>query len=196
MKYFRIFCLMAIVGVGFCSHAHAQIDGIFTGKGMRSPEPPAATAPKLKWPKLLDFSKDESETPKTKPFSSLFAKKPVSEPPSSEKPGFDWLKKKPSVQQEQVQAKPKAGIADLFPKRDPDRPSMFEQMNMKSKSFIDRTTGWTQRKNQKMRDKSFSTWDSITKELRASQPELEQDTIPAQPPVRSADASNKPRVRF
>ena len=109
---------------------------------------------------------------------------------------LDWFKKKPKGIDGGEQVKPFSGLAELFPKRDPNQPSILEQMNTKSKDFIDRTTGWTERKNQKLRDRSFSTWDAITKDLRIQQSATDRATIPAQPPVRTAEAMNKPRVRF
>ena len=213
MRNCQFFCTIALVLVWLCSITNAQDNGIFSGQGVRFPESKKPLPTKSKWPKLLDFSKDEPDTSASTPmpFSSLFAKKPKVEKPEVEKsaleklritkPNFDLFKRKPGSQPglekpNPLSGKPFNGLTELFPKRDPNRPSMFAQMNSKSKSFLDRTTGWTERKNRKMRDKSASTWDAITKDWRAIQSDAERNTIAAQPPVRTAEAPDKPRVRF
>lgn len=189
-------CLVVIVLVWLSATASAQDNGIFSGHGARFLDEKKPQSPKSKWPKLLDFSKDETPAPMAMPFSDRFNKKPSAEKPTIEKPSLDWFKKKPSSLDGRKSPKPFSGLTDLFPKRDPNRPTLLEKMNTKSKHFFDRTTSWTQKKNQELRDKSFSTWDAITKDLRAYQAETDHKTIPAQPPVRTAEALGKPRVRF
>lgn len=201
MRKNSLFCALSIVVIWLSSSVVAQDNGIFSGQGVRFPETKKPLSTKHKWPKLLDFSKDESATPSTNPFSGMFARKTMPErrtfeTPVLPKPRFDWFKKKTNEIDGGGQVQPLSGLAELFPKRDPNQPSILEQMNAKSKNFIDRTTGWTQRRNQKLRDKSFSTWDTITKDLRSQKSELDRAITPAQPPVRTAEALGKPRVRF
>ncbi len=201
MRNCSILCTVTIVFVCLSSSVGAQDNGIFSGQGVRFPESSQPVESKSKWPKLLDFSKDESAAPKSHLFSSMFSKqtkpaRPGFETSEVEKPKFDWFRKKPDEIDHSGQAKPLGGFADLFPKRDPNRPGLLGQMNTKSKDWIDRTTGWTERMTQKKRERSASTWDAITKDWRAIQSEADHEAIPAQPPVRSAEAINKPRVRF
>ena len=202
MRQYDLFSMLAMFLVFWLpSNVGAQDNGIFSGQGVRFPEFEKSSPPKSKWPKLLDFSKDESSALPVNPLSGLFSRQAKPEKPAPGTTGvakskFDWFKKKPDETDDDKQPKPFSGLTELFPKRDPNSPGLLEQMNSKSKSWIDRTTGWTQRKNQKKRDKSFSTWDAISKDWRAFQLDAERSSIPAQPPVRSAEALGKPRVRF
>ena len=194
-----------------CS-AHGQDLGIFSGRGIGSVPMGGSTigasssnsdlgnatqaqaadllTRKPKWPKILDFSKNDSLLPERKPFSGLF-----------KKPSFDLFKNGPP-QMPQMKPMPDLfsrtkTIGDLFPKRDPNKPNIFSQMNAKSKDFFSRTTDWASRKNQGLREKSSSTWDNVIKDFKDIEPpQAGAFTEPAKPNIRTADSLNKPRIRF
>ncbi len=181
----------------------ADAQEIFGGRGIRGAEP-VEPAPKSRWPRLLNFSKEEPRPASVQPFSGHTYRgreqperretAPFSLP-TFNKPSFDWMKR-PGLRTEGEPTRPFSGLTDMFPKRDPDQPSLFEQMNNKSKNMIDRTSTWAQQKNQNLRDRTFDTWDAITRDFRHERP-IESDSMsPAQPPVRTAEASGQPRVRF
>lgn len=96
---------------------------------------------------------------------------------------FDWLKPKDSSAEP---IRPFSGLADLFPKRDPNEPTVIEKMNYKSKEFIDRTTSWAQEKNQALRMRTSETWSALTSSFRPS--ETASDSLA--PPVRTANADD------
>ncbi len=200
-------CLVVVLLVGLsCGPLSAQ--DLFSGAGIRSAMPDEEPT-KSRWPKLLDFSKEKPASRPFQPFSGLSGntKKPEPEEvptkalfslpsfnkPTFERPSFNWLKKKPALFEERS-TDTKSAFADLIPKRDPNTPNLFQQMNSKSKDFFDRTTGWTERKNRNLRAKSNETWDSITKDIRAYQ--REKPTAPAQPPIRTAEAPRQSKIRF
>ena len=185
MKNCILVLSLAIGWACISSHAMAQDNGLFSGQGVRFPESKEPVAKKSRWPKLLDFSKDEKPAVKEKQNSGFF----------SRKPSFDLFKRNPDSGG-RFQPKPFKGFSEMFPKRDPNRPSMLQQMNTKSKEFFDRTTSWTKRMGPKKSEKRSLTWDAITKDLRAYQSGAKPKTAPAQPPVRTAEASDRPAVRF
>jgi hypothetical protein len=187
---FKLFLTFGISIVLLYTVADAQDGGIFGGQGIPGPESKKTDATS-KWPKLLDFSKDEPKPRSSNPFSGMFTKKP-----SVEKPSFDLFKsKKMEPAGSSDKASPFAGLSDLFPKRDPDKPNIFKQMNAKSKGFFERSNHWTQRRNQTLKDKSYGTWDQITRDMREIQAR-QKATKPAQPPIRTAETTDQPRVRF
>jgi len=163
----------------------AQESGIFGGRGIGVPsgmDESTIEPAKSRWPKMLDFSKDEATPASRKPFSELFKKKPTFDlfkSQSNDKPSF-FKKPKP--------------ISEWFPKKDPSKPNLFQQMNAKSKNFFDRTTNWATQKNKNLKNKSNGTWDSIVNDFK--QIEAEGRTTPAQPNLRTAEANGKPKVRF
>lgn len=195
MRYLYLICLSLTLVAGFGSTANAQIDGIFTGRGWRSPEPSPPVVEKKKWPRFLDFSRDSSP-PKEKATSGFWGRDSDSTESPPEKSSFNWFKKKPDTVEGETPAKPFGSLSGMLPKRDPSQPSVFQQMNVKSRSFLDRTTGWTKRKNRARQERSRSTWDAITKDLRAIDAQNKREMPPAQPPVRSAEKPGQPRVRF
>lgn len=163
-------------------------DSLFSGRGFGSGSlemPKTIEVQKPRWPpKILDFSKgDSTQTAKT-PFSALFKK------PNFPKPKFDFFKPKSTIPGV-VDRRPT--LADLFPKRDPNRPTIFETMNQKSKSFFGKTSDWLAGKNQNMKQKSTDTWNSVIKDFNDIR---NQENIAPRPNVRTADAAGQPRVRF
>ena len=85
----------------------------------------------------------------------------------------------------------------MFPKRDPNRPGFLEQLNTKSKNFMDRTAEWAQGKNRSLEQKRAETFEAIARDMKNFREEDDWNTTPAaQPPVRSAEAPSGKRVRF
>ena len=192
------------------SVGNSQDLGIFSGRGIGTSGslemPNVVEETKSRWPpKILDFSRDTSTQTARKPFSALFKKPSFEMPklglpklglPKFERPSLDIFKPRFGADGSNngiVNAPP--SLADLFPKRDPNRPSLFAKMNEKSKSFFDRTTGWVAGKNQNLKSKSSSTWDSVMSDYREIQSQGNGVT-PARPNVRTAEATGQPRVRF
>jgi len=172
----------------FASNALAQDMGIYSGRGIPDSYGSAPEVKKSRWPKLLDFTKDdtESESLKPKPFSKLFTPKmPFDNRRKTESGSFD----------SSYDSKPRRTFSDLFPKRDPNRPNMLEQMNAKSRNLMDRTSGWAQRQNQGLREKSFATWDAITRRSRERTAKPRR-TAPAQPPIRTTNVLDEPGIRY
>jgi len=208
-----MFGLLVLFAIGMTS-ANLGAQELFSGSGIRSTDSDQPAA-KSRWPKLLDFSKSEPTSRGVQPFSGLSSRKvepaerpakgvfslpsfekPKFEKPTFEKPSFDWLKRKPNLSDNR-ESTPFAGFTDKMPKRDPNNPGLFQQMNTKSKNFFEKTTGWAHRKNQNMKEKSNETWDSIAKDLRDYQQQNPQNnTSPAQPPVRTAEAPSQSKIRF
>ncbi|MFT5299617.1 MAG: hypothetical protein ACI87E_000083 [Mariniblastus sp.] len=186
--------------------ASAQDSRIFGGRGIREESPSAES--KSRWPKLLNFSKEAPSQKSTinYPFSSNTVKaaerysEPESRPgfsfPKFEKPSFEFLKRRPSLFENEMGQKPFSGMSSLFPKRELGEPNVFEKMNSKSKDIIDRTTNWAQQKNQNLRDKTFDTWDAITRGGLGQGDAGSQAIVPSQPPVRAAQSAESARVRF
>ncbi len=168
------------------SNAPAQDMGIYSGRGIPDSYGSAPEPKKSRWPKLLDFTKDEPEETRPKPFSNLFTPKM---PFADRKLNF-----RGDSEETSAESKPRRSFSDLFPNRDPDRPNLFEQMNSKSKSLMSRTTGWAQRQNQQLREKSFATWDAITK--RRDDSTKSRRMTPAQPPIRTTDVVDQPGIRY
>ena len=108
------------------------------------------------WPGLLGLKRSTDETRRPpawpKPKLGLFKKS---------EPGFD-------LDYTENSRPPKfAGFPKLFPERDPDRPPFFQDFNERTKAFFSRPandfSGWAARKNENARNKSFDTWDAMTK---------------------------------
>ncbi len=224
-----VLALLAFLTVAFSNSnkLNAQDFGAFSGRGIPNFSQPEPQPQKFRWPKLLDFSKNDSEFPAqtARPFSSLF-KKPnfqlfkqrpnwlgdgeairplsgladlMSGGPDSPRPfsGFADLMNNPDA------PKPFSGLADLIPKRDPSKPGLLAQMNAKSKSFFDRTldrSNWGLSKAAEgAKEKTFGTWDAITRDMRAIQQNQSPitPTTPALPNIRTAETDDtKPRIRF
>jgi hypothetical protein len=182
-----IFLTLVTTTLLLVSDARAQDMGIYTGRGIPDSFGGAPETKKSRLPRLLDFTKDEPEASKPKPFSKLFTPKM----PFANRP----LKFGSDPADSAEEPKPRRSFSDLFPKRDPDRPNLLEQMNAKSRNFMDRTTGWAQRQNQQMRERSFATWDAITRRSREDSGRLKR-MKPAQPPIRTTDVLDKPGVRY
>jgi hypothetical protein len=205
-------CSLIMVGMSICAE-HSLAQELFSGAGIRSNTPSKKEA-KSRWPKLMDFSKAQpakekpfqpfssfttkkAEAPEPPPAKGMFSlptfNKPSFNKPSFSKPSFNWMKKKP-----RPTGRPDLGFGALSNSNQAaSNPNFLSQMNAKSKGFIDRTTGWAQRKNQNLREKSSETWDSITQDLRDYQRENPPSaTTPAMPPVRTAEAPSQSRIRF
>jgi hypothetical protein len=189
-----VFHLICSTAFSLCStimatNLIAQQPMLFGGHGIRTPafEPDEDRKTGLHWPKLSDFSTGET-TNETR--FRLFGPQDESTGNSEEK--FDAAERRKLF----------GGMPLLFSQRDPSEPNFIDRMNAKSKDLVDRTTTWAQQKNQNLRERTFDTWDSITKDLRPtdSKPDERNGLLPlsgAQPPVRaSEDVDGRPRVRF
>lgn len=183
MRSGSIFTLLVVAGL-CVSNTNGQDMGLYSGRGIPDSFNSAPEVKKSRWPKLLDFSKDEVETPKQKPFSRLFAPKMPFEGSNNSR-SFETTE----------EPKTRRGLSTLFAKRDPNRPGVFEQLNSKSKNFFDRTSGWAKRTNQGIREKTFGTWDAITRRSRDNG-ESSRPASPAQPPIRTTDHLKPTGVRY
>jgi hypothetical protein len=170
----------------FAANAFAQDTGIYSGRGIPDSMMPTQEVKKSRWPKLFDFSKDDGEDYGQAPFSKRTAARMP----------FENFKANSNSQStdSSSETKSRRGLSELFQKRDPDRPTFFEQMNAKSKTLFDRTTSWAQRKNQPSREKKFGTWDAITRRSRAKADGV-TDPSPARPPIRSTEL-DEPGIRY
>lgn len=191
MKFVNFFATVAAMLV-FSSAVSAQDGGLFSGQAVQSAGSGTKDAAKPKWPIPFDFSKKDSKTKSGTSIAELFSKK--SKTDKADKPKFELPKF--GISESAKKAMP--SISDLFPKPDPDRPNFFKDINDKSKDFWGKTTNWTQRRNETIKRKSFGDWEAVKKDMRAFQEAARraQQTTPAQPPVRTAEALDQPTVRF
>lgn len=171
------------------STASAQAPNLFGGKGIRTtPFGPKEEKPARQWPRLLDFSADK---PAAKERQSMFGG------PLQKSTWKQEVAPEPTVERPRLFG----GMPSLFAKPDPTEPNLIQRMNERSKDFVDRTADWAHEKNQNFRERSFDTWDAMTKNLRPAQPAIE-GTQPAnplgtQPSVRTAEnAEARPSVKF
>ena len=172
----------------------AQDAMVFGGRGIRSNNDDQNDSAQEvnRWPSLLDFSNDKE--PEENRFQ-MFGRKQRK----------DLIRPTP-FRQPEAEAEPDSdhplfgGMSAWIPKRDPDTPGFFRQMNSKSKDAFDRTADWAHRQNENLRSKTFETWDAITGGRdRTSKTESRdrQQNFGARPPVHSAEnLDSKPKVRF
>lgn len=173
-----------------CCASDSDAQDLFGGHGIRGSNDSAKKGQGggSRLSNLLDFSTDKK--PEQSRFQ-LFRSKPSSVGSKS-----SWFRRSDSSRDSLFGAMP-----SLLPKRDPNTPGFFEQLNSKSRNFVDRTSDWAQRQNQNLRSKSFDRWDAITKDLGIPQSKQERSSerfsSGMQPPVRSAESlRDKPKVRF
>ena len=188
MKIFGLVFLSVVVTLVGTNESKSQ--DLFGGHGIRPSGGGQETPQKAssRWPNLLDFSTDKK--PDMGRFQ-LFRSKPGSDGAKT-----TWFRK-PEMGANGLWA----NMPTIFPKRDPNTPGFFEQVNTKSRDIVGRTSDWAQRQNHNLRSKTFDSWDAITKDLRIPQRGASQSTegfeYGMKPPVRSADGlENKPKVRF
>jgi hypothetical protein len=188
MKFSGLILSCVVVLLFWSSASDAQ--DLFGGHGIRSSNGSANEGQSSgnRWSNLLDFSTDKK--PEQSRFQMFRAKS------GSDRTKMNWFRRSESNADGLL-----GGMPSLLPKRDPNAPGFFQQLNSKSRDFVDRTSGWAQRQNQSFRSKSFDRWDAITKDLGIPQPKLEQSgersEFGMQPPVRSAESlKDKPKVRF
>jgi len=191
MKFVNFFASVTAILV-LSSVVSAQDEGLFSGQGIQSAGSGTKDAAKPKWPIPFDFSKKDSKTKTGASIAELFSKTPKAG--KVDKPKFEFPKF--GVSESAKKAMP--SFSDLFPKPDPDRPNFFKDINDKSKDFWGKTTNWTQRRSDTIKRKSFGDWDAVKKDMRALENAARraQQTTPAQPPVRTAEALDQPTVRF
>ena len=188
---FKVFLSSAIATLFLSTVAVGQDAGNFGGHGIRQPESQTPAASNSKWPNLLNFSKNQETPRNSNPFSGIFSRKP-----GVPKQGFEMFKSNNSGKPgSSEKLSPFAGFSALFPKRDPDKPNIFEQMNAKSRDLFERSNHWTRRRSQSLKDRTFGTWDDISRDMREIQ-KRQNATIPAQPPIRTAQETDQPHVRF
>lgn len=174
-------CMMAGDGL-------SQDLDIFSGRGIGSGlqrEIHQADRNRQSIPRINNFANDLPTATVGNPFSNLFKKPKL--------PTWEGFKQK---QVGELLDRPNP-LADLFPKRDVNRPNLFQMMNSKSKDFIDKTKGWAKGKGGGVREKSNQTWDNVIRDYKAIESEFrEQATAPAQPKFRTAESIGEPKLRF
>ena len=173
-----------------CWNSDANAQELFGGHGIRESNGSinAGESSGGRLSNLLDFSTDKK--PEQSRFQ-LFRSKP-----DSNGSKMNWFRKSEPNGDTLFGAMP-----SLLPKRDPNAPGFFEQLNSKSRNFVDKTSDWAQRQNQNLRSKTFDRWDAITKDFGKPQPKPDQSgersAFGMQPPVRSVESlKDKPKVRF
>ena len=187
--FFRCFVAMFVVLGLMAGEGSCQTQELFSGRGigpgLLQGEPRLVEPKRLTIPGINNFSSDVAPSTVRNPFSGLFKKPKL--------PTWEELKPKP-VGELLDRSNP---LADLFPKRDPNRPNLFQKMNSKSKDFLDKTKGWATNKGNGIRENSNETWDNVIRDFKAGEAKLrEQSTAPAQPKFRTAEAIGEPKLRF
>ncbi|MEM9941846.1 MAG: hypothetical protein AAF939_09670 [Planctomycetota bacterium] len=87
-------------------------------------------------------------------------------------------------------------LAEFFPPRDPSRQSILETINLRSKDFVDRTTAWAQQQNDRIKARTFETWDSITRGFNRTSQSL-SEVKPIFPRIgRTNEAEGTAKLRF
>ena len=171
----------------------AQDNSLFSGAGIRSmnaTEQPTIEETESKlWPGFFgrNRSNDEARRPTwPKPKFGLFKK---SEPDFDL--GYAESSRPPMF----------GGFPKLIPERAPDRPAFFQDFNERTKAFFTRPandfSGCSSRKNENARNKSFDTWDSMTRGLKRPFTRASAEQPMTQPPLNSAQRiQEKPSVKF
>lgn len=186
--------LLVLACCGWTTQATAQDNSIFSGAGIRplkTADPQAADAPAAKpWPSLFGRSRPAHEPRLT---------------PAWPKPKLDLFKSTDTdldVTDEQT-SRPTMfhGFPKLFPERDPDRPPFFHDFNERTKALFGRPandfSGWASGKNEDVRNRTFDTWDSMTRGLKRPFSKASASEPLTQPPVNSAYRfDEKPSVKF
>jgi hypothetical protein len=186
--------LMLLVCCGWRTKTSAQENSLFSGAGIRSlgnADPETADAPTTKpWPGLFGRSRATDETHQT---------------PAWPRPKFGLFKNSdPDFEMNEAEtSRPTmfGGFPRLFPERDPDRPPFFQDFNERTKAFFTRPandfSGWASRKNETPRNKSFDTWDSMTRGLKRPFSKPTDSQLMTHPPLNSAQRlDEKPSVKF
>jgi len=91
------------------------------------------------------------------------------------------------------------GFPRLLPERDPSRPNVIQDMNMRSKEFFSRTSDWASRANSNARVRTSNTWETITQGVKRpmGKPLFQNQGRANQPPVRSSQIiESEPKVKF
>lgn len=165
----------------FSMSVEAQELNLFSGRGLGAKyDLKPANADQSRWPSLKDFSLGEppklfqfgAKTTEERSFPKLFG---------GEMPKFELFK---GMQSESSMG----GMPSLFPKRDPAQPGFLEQLNAKSKGFMDRTANWAQRQNAGFKAKTAETWDSITRGFNFDG--RRTPAAPSMQPMRAAETPN------
>ena len=184
----KCFAAMFVVIGLMASNGSCQDLELFSGRGIGpglQGEPRPIEPKRLTIPGINNFSSDVAPSTVRNPFSGLFKKPKL--------PTWEGLKPKP-VGELLDRSNP---LADLIPKRDPNRPNFFQKMNSKSKDFLDKTKGWAAGKGNGIRENSGEPWDNVIRDFKAGEAKLRQQaTAPAQPKFRTAEAIGEPKLRF
>lgn len=160
--------------------AYAQGFGPYSGRGIPDSYSGNQEAKKSRWPSLFS-RKEKSDSKSSAPFGGASTQK------------MPFQKYKPGTYNAENQ-EAKRSFADFF-RRDPSRPSMLQRMNEKSKTMFRNTADWAQRTNQGIKDKSYETWNAITRRTREGFGRR-SETTPARPPLRTTDSLEKPGIRY
>ena len=189
-----IFSVFAVLlGIGLCLATPASVDaqegGLFSGAGIRelgTPKQEKMNENKT-WPNLFQRNRDTDA-----PRKPLLPKLDIFKPASSDY-DMDYAdNSRPPMF---------GGLPRLFPERDPNRPGFFKDLNARTKAFFDRSSsdlsGWASRTNKNAKNRTFETWDSITRGLKRPFGKPEQPMPLNQPPLRSAQKmDDQPSVKF
>jgi len=159
---------------------------LFSGRGVGlQGESRIVKSKRPSFPGISNFSNDVAPSTVRNPFSGLF-KKPKF--PT----GYEFKPK--SVGELLERSNP---LVDLVPKRDPNRLRFFQQMNSKSRDFLDKTKGWASGKGNDIRENSSKSWGNVIRDFKSGDAKFRQQaTAPAQPKFRTAEAIGEPKLRF
>ncbi len=179
---------------GWTTEISAQEDSLFSGAGIRTSG-------------MADQQIEADST--TKPWPGLFGRNRATDeprrPPVWSMPKLGMFKNSDAGSEldyaETSRPPMFGGIPKLFPERDPDRPPLFQDFNERTKAFFSRPandfSGWASRKNESARNKSFDTWDSMTRGLKRPFSKTTDSQPMTQPPLNSAQRiKEKPSVKF
>lgn len=179
---------------GWTTESSAQENSLFSGAGIRG---------------IGNANQQTVDEPAPKPWLGLFGRNRATDEgyqaPAWPKPKFGLFKNsEPDFDLDYAETSRPAmfgGMPKLFPERDPDRPPFFQDFNERTKAFFSRPandfSGWASRKNEDTRNKSFDTWDSMTRGLKRPFGKANNSQPMTQPPFNSAQRINeKPSVKF
>jgi hypothetical protein len=96
---------------------------------------------------------------------------------------------------------------DLTGDRSSDQPNVFQRMNQNTKDAFVRTrdgiSNWASNANQAVRDRTYETWDAITRGFGPRSPSRSNESTddqqlnqPVQPQYRSANRMGEPPKRY
>jgi hypothetical protein len=180
LKITLIICLMFCLCV--MENAAAQRPQLFGGRGIVSPDDAdAGEETGMHWPRLSDFTMGDRDAEAR---SSLFRYGGTGK-------GLGSMFRRDETET----GESRGSFLNFLSQRDPSAPNLFHQLGDRSRNLMQRTTNWAHERNQSFREKTFDTWDSMTKNLLPTpRRAVDAQAVPyeqaAQPPLRTAEQFN------